>query len=113
MAKSAMTWEGRRALTDSPNTGAGAYSQAARELMDKNLLADAATFFARAKDLDGLREIAGKAVEEGDFFLFQAAASNLNEDDISSAQLMELRANAEKCGKALYAARAAKALENI
>lgn len=113
MAKSSATWEGRRALTDNPNTEAGAYKAAARELLEKNLLADAATFFAKADDKDSLRLIAARAVSEGDFFLFQAAAAHLDEDDISRAQLMELRANAEKGGKLLYAARAAKALENF
>jgi hypothetical protein len=83
MAKSAMTWEGRRALTDNPNTDAGTFKQAARELMNENLLADAATFFALAGDTEALKEITAKAAEEGDFFLFQAAASKLDEEDIS------------------------------
>ncbi len=121
MAKSAMTWEGRRALTDDPNTGAVALKQAARELMDNNLLADAATFFALAHEKEAgkdketetaLGEIAARAVEEGDFFLFQAAAAKLG-PAMAREQLDALLLSAEKNGKALYAERAAKYLETF
>ncbi len=119
MAKSATTWEGRRALTDDPNTGAGTLKQAARELMDKNFLADAATFFALAAEKGdqeaaaALGEIAARAVEEGDFFLFQAAAAKLSPAPGRREQVETLLLAAEKNGKALYAARAAQYLENL
>lgn len=112
MPKSGVTWEGRRALTDNPNTGAGAFKQAARELMDKDLLADAATFFALAGDAGALAAITARAAEEGDFFLFQAASKHAPEP-VTRAQLETLRAAAEKHGKALYAERAAHLIETL
>ncbi|UQZ90948.1 hypothetical protein C4J81_17700 [Deltaproteobacteria bacterium Smac51] len=108
MAKPAITWEGRRALTDNPNTNADTFKNAARELMDKSLLADAATFFSLANDEEALREIAELAVEEGNFFLFQAAAAKLGPESLGREKVEALREAAENSGKALYAERAAK-----
>ncbi len=119
MAKSAMTWEGRRALTDNPNTTPAAFKQAARELMEKNLLADAATFFALAADKGDeeaknmLGEIAAGAAEEGDFFLFQAALASLGPDFPVSEHAETLFTAAEKNGKAMYAERVAQFIEKL
>jgi hypothetical protein len=110
MAKPATTWEGRRALTDNPNAGAENLGRAARELADKNFLADAAAFFALAGDKEALAGLMARAAEEGDLFLFQTAAAALGPEAAAREQVEVLRAAAEKSGKALYAERAARYL---
>lgn len=112
MAKSAETWEGRRSLTDNPNTSPEVSRNAARTLMEMNLLSEAAVFFALAGDNDGLREIIDRAVGEGDFFVFQQAASRLGEK-ISRDKVRALIAAAEKNGRALYAEKASEYIQNI
>lgn len=110
MAKPATTWEGRRALTDNPATSPQTYTAAARSLMEKDLLADAAVFFTRANDVEGLKELIDIAVKDGNFFLFQSAVSSLGPEAVESGQLEALKTAAEKNGRALYASRAAKYL---
>ncbi|MDR2947332.1 MAG: hypothetical protein LBV79_11390 [Candidatus Adiutrix sp.] len=112
MAKSAETWEGRRALTDNPNTGQETALGAARTLMSLDSLSEAAIFFALAGAQDGLREVMNRAVEEGNFFVFQQAATRLGEKG-ERAQLRSLIDAAERNGRGLYAAKAAEYLENL
>ena len=112
MAKSADTWEGRRALTDNPNLASEVFQNAARTLMEMDLPSEAALFFSRAEDEEGLREIIKKAAEEGNFFIFQAAASRLKEGRPSREELEALIAAAEKGGKALYAEKASAYLKD-
>lgn len=107
MAKSAATWEGRRALTDSPSTSQDNHRSAARQLMEMGLLAEAALFFARAEDDEGLMEIIGQAVAEGNFFLFQTAASRLKHREAGRDQVQALLTAAENNGRGLYAEKAA------
>ena len=112
MAKSADTWEGRRALTDNPNTSPEVNRGAARALMEMNLPSEAALFFARAEDKDGLREVINRAVEEGNFFVFQQAASRLGEE-IDREKVRALIASAEKNGRGLYAEKASEYLQKL
>ncbi len=112
MAKSAETWEGRRALTDNPNPGREANLGAARTLMSMNLPSEAALFFSRAGDEEGLREIMDRAVEEGNFFVFREAASRLA-GPVDRRQLRNLIEAAEKNGRGLYAEQAAEYLQNL
>ena len=112
MAKSADSWEGRRALTDNPNTSPEVSRNSARALMDLNLLSEAAIFFSLAGDKDGLREIIDLAVEEGNFFVFQQAASRLGEE-IDREKVRALIAAAEKNGRALYAEKASEYIQNL
>jgi len=113
MANSAADWEGRRALTDNPNTSPQSYQNAARTLMELDQLCEAAVMFGRAADDDGLMEVIDKAVEEGNFFLFQAAASRLKGKKPVQEQLRSLIASAEKTGQALYAEKAKEHLETL
>jgi len=112
MAKSSATWEGRRALTDNPNLAPETAGAAAELLMEQGLLSEAAIFYDRAGDDEGLLEIIKKATEEGNFFVFQGAASRLKGAKPDKALVQELKGQAEKSGKALYAAKAAEFLEN-
>lgn len=113
MAKSAAEWEGRRALTDNPTTSPQSYQSAARALIELDQLCEAAVMFGRAADDDGLMEIIEKAVEEGNFFLFQAAASRLKEQKPGRDRLEALIGSAEKTGQAMYADKAKKYLETL
>ena len=105
MPKSASTWEGRRALTDNPNTGADVYRKAARELMDNNALSDAVVFFTLADDQEGLVEILDLAARDGNYFIFQAVAAKLKEKP-AKAKAEALASAAEKNGQILYAEKA-------
>lgn len=107
MAKSAATWEGRRALTDNPSTSRDTYLSAGRQLMEMGLLSEAALFFARAEDDEGLMAIIDQAVAEGDFFVFQAAATRLKNREAGRDRVQSLMAAAEKNGRVLYAEKAA------
>lgn len=111
MAKHATTWEGRRALTDSPATTPETYKKGARELMAQGNLAEAAAFFALAKDEEGLAEIADKAVGEGDFFLFQVSGLKLGPGYPAKEKLAALGEAAKAQGKGISAFRAAKYIE--
>lgn len=106
MAKSAATWEGRRAMTDSSSTSPDTYRSAARQLMELGLLSEAALFFARAEDDEGLMEIIDQAVAEGNFFIFQTAASRLKNREAGRDQVQSLVAAAEKNGRTLYSEKA-------
>lgn len=105
MPKSASTWEGRRALTDNPNTGSVSYRKAAHELMENNALSDSAVFFTLADDQEGLREILDLAVRDGNFFIFQAVAGRLKEKP-AKAKAEALASAAEKNGQIIYAEKA-------
>ena len=111
MAKNAAQWEGRRALTDNPATSAPTYQSAALTLMELDQLCEASVMCGRAEDDDGLMKIIDTAVEEGNFFLFQAAASRLKEQKPDRSRVQALISAAEKGGKLLYAEKAQKYLE--
>ena len=100
----AVAWEGRRALTDNPAAKPETFRQAGRELLEMDQLAEALELLARAGDEEGLGLIRDRAVAEGHFFLYQAAAAKLGA--LQPADLENLAAAAEKNGQALYAAQA-------
>ncbi len=112
MAKSATTWEGRRAMTDNSSTSPEAYTAGARQLLEQDLAAEATIFFGLAGDDAGLGEIIDRAVSEGNFFVFQSAASRLKNSKVTRERVQDLIAAAEKNGRALYAAKAAEYLKN-
>lgn len=111
MANSPATWEGRRALTDSPQTSPETYRAAARRLMELDQLSEAAVFFGLAGDEDGLREIISLAAGEGNFFLFRQAAGYLRQGAVDRGQALDLKTAAENHGRILYAQQAAAYLE--
>lgn len=114
MAKNAATWEGRRALTDNPNTPTQTYLNAGRSLTELDQLAEAAVMFGLAKDEAGLGKISDQAVDEGNFFLFQAVAARLGADNRPTrGQIQALIEAAEKSGKVLYAEKAKEYLEKM
>jgi hypothetical protein len=100
----AVTWEGRRALTDNPATSPETFRRVGRELLELDQLAEAVEFLGRAGDEEGLRLILERAVAEGQFFLYQGAAAKLG--GLAKADLEKLAQAAEKNGQALYAAQA-------
>lgn len=107
MAMSADTWEARRSLTDNPSTSPDTYRSAARQLIEMGLLSEAAVFFAKAEDDEGLMEIIDLAVSEGNFFIFQTAAALLQNREVGSDQVQALIEAATKNGRGLYAQKAA------
>lgn len=107
MAISADTWEARRSLTDNPSTSPDTYRSAARQLVEMGLLPEAATFFAKAEDDEGLMEIINLAVSEGNFFVFQTAAALLRNREAGPDQVQLLIEAATKNGHGLYAQKAA------
>jgi hypothetical protein len=113
MAKPLNTWEGRRALTDNASAGAETLKKAARELMEINLLADAADFFKRAGDDEGLHEIIDQAVREGNFFLFKEASSKLSSGRADRAKLEALMKTAGNNGQTLYLEQAERYLKDL
>lgn len=113
MAKNAAQWEGRRALTDNPATPASTYQKAALTLMELDQFCEAAAMCGRAQDNGALMAIIDKAVEEGNFFLFQAAASQLKDQKADRSRVMALISAAEKSGKLLYAEKAKKYLDSM
>ncbi|MDR2724520.1 MAG: hypothetical protein LBC90_00325 [Candidatus Adiutrix sp.] len=100
----ATIWEGRRALTDDPATSPETFRRAGRELLELDQLAEALELLGRAGDEEGLRLILERAVAEGHFFLYQAAAARLG--DVWRPDLERLAAAAEKNGQLIYAAQA-------
>ncbi|MDR1921543.1 MAG: hypothetical protein LBS31_07365 [Candidatus Adiutrix sp.] len=112
MSKSLNTWEGRRALTDNASAGAETLKKAARELMEINLLSDAADFFKRAGDDEGLHEIINQAVREGNFFIFKEASSKLSSSLKDRAKLEALMETAENNGQMLYLEQAERYLKD-
>jgi len=106
MAISAATWETRRALTDNPTTSPDTYRSGGRQLMEMGLLSEAAIFFAKAEDDDGLMEIISQAVSEGNFFIFQTAAAHLKNREAGPDLVQALIEAATKNGRGLYAQKA-------
>ncbi len=106
MGKPVITWEGRRALTDNPAAGPGAFREAGRELLEMNQLAEAAVLCGRGQDDESLSRIIDRAVEEGNFFIFKEAAARLK-DGISPHRVRDLKQAAERGGRQLYAEQAA------
>ena len=106
MSPSPVTWEGRRALTDNPSTSPETFRRTGRELLSLDQLAEAIDFFARAGDVEGLRAALDRAIEEGHFFLFQAAIACLPGRPPERSGARRLLENAERRGLALYADKA-------
>lgn len=102
MSKKFNTWEGRRALTDNYDSDPKALPQVARDLIKLNQLSEAASLAVLIGDQEILREIAGLASEEGNFFLFNYAWSRLQDKDVGRDLVRTLKEVAEKNGKALY-----------
>lgn len=111
MAKSATTWEGRRALTDNPATRPATYQSAAEELVKLGQLAEAAVFFGLAGDDQSLNTIIDQAVEEGNLFLFKEAFSRLHDTFPPRDRLRALKEAAERNGRFRYAEQTAAWLE--
>lgn len=93
-------------MTDSPSTSPDTYRSAARQLMEMGLLSEAAVFFAKAEDDDGLMEIIAQAVSEGNFFIFQTAATQLKNREAGRDLVQALIEAATKNGRGLYAQKA-------
>lgn len=110
MSKAAVSWEGRRALTDNPHRSGQALVKAAAELKEAGQLAEAITFFKLAEDQRGLAEIRTLAVEEGNFFLWQAAQLGKN---FERTELEALAEAAKKNGRLLYEEKARQRLSEL
>jgi hypothetical protein len=68
---------------------------------------DALEFFWRARDQEGMKRIAQRAIAEGDFFLFRQATTYLGKKP-ERAELTSLMKNAEEHGKLSFALMAAR-----
>ena len=113
MGKNAAQWEGRRALTDNSGTTSQTYRSAGRSLMEMDQLCEATIMCGRAEDDEGLMQIIEQAVEEGNFFLYQAAASRITGQKPDKSLLQALISSAEKNGKLLYAEKAQKYMDSL
>ena len=111
MSKKYNTWEGRRALTDNSSKNPEILTEAARELMGINYLFEAAALGAKAGNDALLKEIIELASAEGNFFIFNAAFSNLKDQTVDRGLIQTLKEVAEKNGKGLYAEQAVAWLE--
>jgi hypothetical protein len=79
MAKSSLNWLARRAITDRTKISPEVLTQTGRELLANGYLAEAAEFFKKANDREGLTAILSQAVNEGDFFLYNLALQYLGQ----------------------------------
>ncbi|MHC5080924.1 MAG: tetratricopeptide repeat protein [Planctomycetota bacterium] len=73
-------------------------------------LAEALDFFEQAKDVEGVRNVLGEAVTQGDWFLFKRC--RLFFDAPLDEELRDLAGNAKNLGKWLYAFQAYQALDD-
>ncbi|MDR1577506.1 MAG: hypothetical protein LBT86_04670 [Deltaproteobacteria bacterium] len=112
MAKSALNWKDRRVLIDHPKTKPESMIQAGRQLLDKGYWAEAADFFRKAKDQDGLREILARAVDEGNFFLYCLATQYLGQRP-RAGELIRLADQAKAAGFDVYHDQATRLLTQL
>ena len=69
----------KRDLLHNPEIKKNELSQYGNDYYDKNKLADALDFFQKAEDMDGVRRIMERSIEEGDPFLLQQTRKILKE----------------------------------
>ncbi|MDR2367871.1 MAG: hypothetical protein LBF58_07165 [Deltaproteobacteria bacterium] len=109
MPKSTLNWKTRRALTENAKAQPGEFFSAGRELMAADMLAEAADLMARAGDAEGLGLLRARAVEEGNFFLYQMAV-RLQKAEPEGGELEALADRAASLGLAAYENSARKLL---
>ncbi|MDR1297243.1 MAG: hypothetical protein LBO05_07695 [Deltaproteobacteria bacterium] len=101
MPRSVFNWTDRRALAEDPKSRPEELSQAGRELLEAGRPAEAANFFARAKDDAGLALVRSRAVGEGDHFLY-SMTRQLQGAPASASELGELASRAAALGLGAY-----------
>jgi hypothetical protein len=69
----------KRDLLHSPNVAGEEIAQYGWEYFKQDRLVDALDFFEKAKDLEGIRRIMERSIEEGDYFLLQQSSKILKE----------------------------------
>jgi hypothetical protein len=69
----------KRDLLHNPQISTDQLSQYGREYFNQALLVDALNFFEKAQDMDGIREIRKRSIEDGDPFLLQQTSKLLKE----------------------------------
>jgi hypothetical protein len=79
-------------MTESSKVSAKDLSTAARELLDADMVYDSAELMAKAGDAEGLNLLRAKAIDEGNFFLYQITYRLQKKEPIGD----ELRALADK-----------------
>jgi hypothetical protein len=69
----------KRDLLHNPQISNEQLSQYGREYFNQGQLVDALNFFEKAQDLEGIRQIRERSIEEGDPFLLQQTSKLLKE----------------------------------
>jgi hypothetical protein len=110
MPQSVLNWKTRRAISENPKVTSEALFAAGRELMAANMLVEAADFMARANDGEGLGLIKAKAIQDGNFFIYQTVARLLKEEP-SRNDLAKLADKAASLGLSSYEDSARKLLK--
>ncbi len=95
----------RRELLYGVDTPPETLSSLADAYLEEGLVFDAADFFARAGDREGLSHIRKAAIEMGDAFLLRRVKEEMP-DLVSKADWDELARSAKSLGKEAYAERA-------
>jgi hypothetical protein len=102
MADKILQWKARRALIDSRRqVPADDLRQAGLSLLEGGYLSEALDFLGKAGDQGAIRELASRAVEEGDFFLYSLARQSLGEPPVPK-ELFLLAENARRLGLSSY-----------
>jgi hypothetical protein len=109
MAQDLLDWKTRRALSEDPKAGKEALAAAGREFLASDRLADAAEFFSRAGDVEGLGLIKRQAVDEGNLFVYQTACKLLGQAP-DRRELTALADKAASMGLSAYEASARRLL---
>jgi hypothetical protein len=101
MQQSILNWKTRRALTDNHNATAEELAKAGQELMQADMLVEAADLLAKGTDIEGLRKVRTKSMEEGNYFLY-ARICQLLKTEQESSELKTLADNAGRLGLSAY-----------
>jgi len=109
---SALNWKNRRSMIEDKKILPASFSAAGRELTAAGRFVEAADFFKRAGDKEGLVDLKKRAVEDGDFFLY-TLVGNLTDSKPEIADLSFLAHNAELAGLFMYESKAKTLLSEI
>ncbi|MDR3203866.1 MAG: hypothetical protein LBV23_03860 [Deltaproteobacteria bacterium] len=106
---SVLEWKRRRNLSENLKASTETLFMAAQELEVAERLCEAVDFYSKANNAEKITQIADRAVQEGDCFLYLKCLKAL-EQNPDQNKLKLLRDNAVKAGLRFYAYRAEEAL---
>jgi hypothetical protein len=107
-----LNWKKRRSMIEGKKILPATFSEAGKELKAAGRFVEAADFFKRAGDKEGLLGLKKCAVEEGNFFLY-TLVGNLAESRPEISDLSILANNAKVAGLFTYESKAKALLSEI